>query len=470
MAEHQRSFQQVTLKTVFYPVILVSLLASVSGCSLVRDLGVGKGFSAKYLCSSVFNSGMAEEKVIEDFIKPKVRQLPWFWRVDVDRDTHQVSVGDIFTGQRGTATAIYTAGKGCTLLVGKTREDVESLPFTPSSASASAEASDAEWPLGERVAPVTAGDFDTDALDKAVAGMFEEKWPSALNTTSVLVVHKGRIVAEAYDNGATADTPLLGWSMTKSVTGMLIGILIDQGRLDLDGPAPIPQWQGTDKAAITPRQLLNMASGIENNENYKGLSDVSQMLYLESDQLSFAAGQALVHEPGTVFDYSTPEANRLAAILRSVLGGQQAVYDFYQNELFHKLGIYTGFIEFDASGGMVGGAYGYLTTRDWAKLGLLYLNDGIWDGERVFTAHWMRFALAPSPAAGHYGAQLWINTDGERWYDLPEDIFYFMGHQGQRVIMVPSKDLVIVRTGVTEDYELQKQAISEFLHQVIAAF
>lgn len=458
----------MTLKTVFYPVILVSLLASVSGCSLVRDLGVGKGFSAKYLCSAVFNSGMDEDKVINDFIKPKVRQLPWFWNVNVDRFAQQVTVGDVFTGSDHAQTAIYTPGKGCTLLVDKTREDVESLSFTPSPASA--EASDAEWPLGERVSPVTAGDFDADALDKAVAGMFEEKWPSPLNTTSVLVVHKGQIVAEAYDNGATADTPLLGWSMTKSVTGMLIGILVDQGRIDLDAPAPIPEWQGTEKAAITTRQLLNMASGIENNENYKGLSDVSQMLYLESDQLSFATGQKLVHEPGTVFDYSTPEANRLAAVLRGVLGGQQAVYDFYQKELFHKLGIYTGFIEFDASGGMVGGAYGYMTTRDWAKLGLLYLNDGVWDGERVFTASWMRTALAPSAAASHYGAQLWLNTGGERWYDLPEDIFYFMGHQGQRVIMVPSKDLVIVRTGVTEDYELQKQAISEFLHQVIAAF
>lgn len=458
----------MTLKTVFYPVILVSLLASVSGCSLVRDLGVGKGFSAKYLCSSVFNSGMAEEKVIEDFIKPKVRQLPWFWRVDVDRDTHQVSVGDIFTGQRGTATAIYTAGKGCTLLVDKTREEVESIPFTPMAEDHNH--SEAEWPLGDQVNPADSSGFDAAALDQAVAAMFDEKWPSPLQTTSVLVVHKGKIVAEAYDNGASADTPLLGWSMTKSVTGMLIGLLVDQGRIDLDAPAPIPEWQGTDKAAITTRQLLNMASGIENNENYKGLSDVSQMLYLESDQLAFATGQALVHEPGTVFDYSTPEANRLAAVLRNVLGSQQAVYDFYQTELFHKLSIHSAFIEFDASGGMVGGAYGYMTTRDWAKLGLLYLNDGVWDGERVFTASWMRTALAPSAAASHYGAQLWLNTGGERWYDLPEDIFYFMGHQGQRVIMVPSKDLVIVRTGVTEDYELQKQAISEFLHQVIAAF
>ena len=455
-------------RRIAYPISLLLLASAVSGCSLIRDLGVGKGFSAKYLCSAVFTSGMQEEAVIENFIKPKVRQLPWFWNVDVDHETRQVTVGDMFTGADNAQTAIYTEGKGCTLLVDKTREDVEALGFTP--LPAPAVVADAEWPVGELMFEGTAEGVDMSRLEAAINAMFEEKWESALNTTSVLVVHKGHIIAEQYDNGASADTPLLGWSMTKTITGMLIGLLADQGHIDLDAPAPIPEWNATEKVSITTRQLLNMASGIENNENYKGLSDVSQMLYLESDQLTFAVNQKLVNEPGTHFDYSTPEANRLAAVLRTIVGDQQAVYDFYEKELFHRIGIRSGFVEFDASGGMVGGAYGYMTTRDWAKLGLLYLNDGVWNGERIFSEEWMHFALAPSEAAAHYGAQLWINTGGERWADLPEDIFYFMGHQGQRVIMVPSKDLVIVRTGVTEDYDLQKKAIGEFLHEVVAAF
>ena len=118
---------------------------------------------------------------------------------------------------------------------------------------------------------------------------------------------------------------------------------------------------------------------------------------------------------------------------------------------------------------MVGGAYGYMNTQDWARLGLLYLNKGVWNGERIFSEEWMQFALTGTEQAAHYGAQLWINAGGERWADLPEDIFYFMGHQGQRVIMIPSKDLVVVRTGVTENYDVQKQAISDFLHAVYAA-
>ena len=457
----------MTVQRFFTLSATLALVVSLSGCSLVRDLGVGKGFSAKYLCSAVFNSGLEEDVVINQFIKPKVRQLPWFWNVDVDHTLKQVTVGDLFTGSKQAATAIWRQGKGCTLLVDKTREDVLALPFRP---LITAPLNPRElWPQGTKMSNSPHPEVDYDALKAAVSGMFAETYDAPIQTTSVAIVHKGELIYESYGLGAEEDSPILGWSMTKTITGMLVGLLADQGRIDLDAPAPLADWAGTEKAQITTRELLNMTSGIENNENYKGLSDVSKMLYLESDQLAFAQSQMLMHEPGTVFDYSTPEANRLAAVVHSVVGDQQAVYDFYQQYLFHKLGIRSAVIEFDAAGGMVGGAYGYMNTQDWARLGLLYLNRGVWNGERIFSEEWMQFALTGTEQAAHYGAQLWINAGGERWADLPEDIFYFMGHQGQRVIMIPSKDLVVVRTGVTENYDVQKPAISDFLHAVYAA-
>ena len=195
-------------RRIAYPMSLLLLASAVSGCSLIRDLGVGKGFSAKYLCSAVFTSGMQEEAVIENFIKPKVRQLPWFWNVDVDHETRQVTVGDMFTGAGSAQTAIYTEGKGCTLLVDKTREDVEALGFTP--LPAPAVTADAEWPVGELMFEGNAEGVDMPRLEAAINATFDEKWESALNTTSVLVVHKGHIIAEQYDNGASVDTPLLG--------------------------------------------------------------------------------------------------------------------------------------------------------------------------------------------------------------------------------------------------------------------
>ncbi|MEC8522880.1 MAG: serine hydrolase, partial [Pseudomonadota bacterium] len=268
--------------------------------------------------------------------------------------------------------------------------------------------------------------------------------------------------------GASKDTRLLGWSMTKTLTGMLIGKLADQGVLDLDAPAPIREWAQTDRADITTRQLVNMTGGVLVNEDYTKFSDVTQMLYLESDQHGYAVNQSKVHPAGEHFAYSTAETNRLAAIIQQHFGSQQAVYDFYQQELFYPLGITDGFIEFDAHGQLVGGAYGFLKARDWARIGQLYLQGGEWNGEQVLSKEWVDFALAESEQSPIYGGQLWINAEKKRWKDVP-DVRYLSGHQGQRVVMILSHDLVIVRTGITEDHRLQRRLIGNLISDVMAS-
>jgi len=436
----------------------------LSGCGLLDDLPVGKGFAAKYICSYTFNSGFDADTVTKKYVSKKVKPLPWIWTIDVDHDQQEVRVGDFLTDDE--SVAFYTEGKGCTLLIDRSREDVVAIPFTPSTAPSLS--ADIEWPYGSATPNYQPDGVDMVALSQAADAMFEETYDTPLNTTSVLVVHKGKLIYERYGEDANKDTPLLGWSMTKTITGMLAGKLADQGLLDLDKAAPIPEWKDTERESITTRQLLNMAGGMLVNEDYTGFSDVTQMLYLESNQHGYAVNQPKVYEAGQHFEYSTAEANRVAAVIQNILGGQQAVYDFYQQELFYPLNITSAFIEFDAYGQMVGGAYGFMTPRDWARLGLMYQQGGEWNGEQVLSREWVDFALSPSLAADNYGAQLWINANGDRWKNLP-DLRYFAGHQGQRIVLIPEKDLVIVRTGITEDQALQKQAIGQMIEGVISA-
>jgi len=245
---------------------------------------------------------------------------------------------------------------------------------------------------------------------------------------------------------------------------------VSEGKLKLDDPAPVPGWAGTEKQKITLRHLLHMASGLEVNEDYGGFSDVTQMLYKESNQYAYAVNQPIVRPPYTEFKYSTAESNRLAAAIQAQVGGtQQDAYDFYEQRLFHAIDITSAIIEFDATGHFVGGAYGYMTARDWARIGQLYLQKGQWKDTRVLSEDWVAFATSPSPVADYYGAQLWLNTNGQRWQNVPYDAYAMVGHQGQRVVVIPSRKLVVVRTGVTEDRQLQNQVMARLLEGVIAA-
>jgi len=178
--------------------------------------------------------------------------------------------------------------------------------------------------------------------------------------------------------------------------------------------------------------------------------------------------RALEHTPGTHFNYNTGDANLLANIVQNAAGGSlQEAYNFFQTELFHKIDIRSAIIEFDATGQFVGGAYAFMTPRDWARLGQLYLQEGNWKGEQVISSEWVNYVTSPSPVTDEYGGQLWLNSNGIDWPNVPHDAYYFAGHQGQRVVIIPSEKLVIVRTGVTEDYDYI--GLDAIISEVIAA-
>jgi CubicO group peptidase (beta-lactamase class C family) len=243
--------------------------------------------------------------------------------------------------------------------------------------------------------------------------------------------------------------------MPKTLTAIIAGTLAREDALvNLDEPVGLPRWQGTPKSAITWRALLNMAPGLAWYEGYAGASDATQMLFSEPDQGAWAADRPLTSEPGRVFNYSTGFPNIAMLRMRQLLGGShQALYDHYQQRLFEPLGIREGLIEVDASGTPVGGARGFLRPVDWLRLGQLLANGGTWDGAEVLSPEWVRFMLAPSPADAQYGGYLWRQPCPRIAPSvrarLPEDLVFFAGVMGQFVVIVPSKDLVVLRMGVS---------------------
>lgn len=435
--------------------VLAATFISVAGCDNLERIKLGKGFTAKYLCSATFASELDSILVKDRFIAPKVSPLPYIWRVSINPDEKSVTVADaIFLNESAKAQAYYQGATGCTLIGTRSAEQVaqqQVTPLTPPTLD-----NDTPWPEGrEGPEPETLPGVDYERINKAIDGAFAEPGgPIPRNTQAVLVAYKGRLIAERYALGTQPNKPFIGWSMSKSVTGTLIGILQDQGKLDINQPAPIAAWQSTPKDAITTRDILHMTSGIDFREAYAEGSDVTWMLYDNDSQLEYVASLPL-REPSpdgiTPFNYNTGDAVLLGGIVQHVVGGtSQNSYDFYQENLFYPSDITSAFIEYDAEGNLSSGSYVYMSPRDWLRFGQLYLQKGEWNGTQVVSREWVTFATTPSPQEPTYGAQIWLNTDRALYDRVSSDAYFFRGHQDQRVMVLPSKDLVVVRLGVTE--------------------
>ena len=254
----------------------------------------------------------------------------------------------------------------------------------------------------------------------------------------------------------TTDTPLLGWSMAKTVTNALVGILVKDGRLSLERPVAIPEWQtdGDPRRPITLDQLMHMSSGLRFNESAANpVSDVTVMLLHRPDAGRYAADQPLAAAPGTVWQYSSGTSNIVSRVIRTVFDDDRAYLAFPRRALFDRIGMRHAVLEADDGGTFVGSSFMYATARDWARLGQLFVQDGVWDGERILPEGWVSYTRTPAPAdpAKHYGAHVWLRVADQYSGDavLPADAFHAAGHAGQFVTMIPSARLVVVRLGLT---------------------
>ena len=319
------------------------------------------------------------------------------------------------------------------------------LPPLPAQPSGTPWPTDA-WPSG----PALPADI-TATLDAAFT---PDSAPKLGRTDVVLIVQGGRIVYERYGDGLTADSTFPSWSKAKSITQALAGILVGDGRLDIHAPADVPEWRaapGDPRAAITTDQLLRMSSGLKFVEDYVPghVSDVIEMLYGagKDDTAAYAAAQPLEHPPGAVMSYASGTTNIVARALSRALGTDVAGFEAFMRErLFGPLGMTSPLPKFDAAGTFIGSSFCFCSARDFARLGMLYLRDGVWDGVRLLPEGWVDYARTRTASEDDpeapYGAHWWLGVGGP-------GSFSANGYDGQYTVVVPDLDLVLVRHGAT---------------------
>ena len=425
------------------------------------------GFDAKEMCSCVFVSGRDKK----DLDTSEFAEFP-FSLASSDVNFNDSSVTSSVWGM-AKKKAIYRKGIGCTLVNDITenelRSQIFSIPQIPL-----LKTDTIPWPYGDKTIDTVPSTIDKNKLEAAVDKAFTEPYPAKKQRTrAVVVVYNGQLVAEKYAPGFNKNTKMYGWSMAKSFIAALIGTLVGQGKLNVMQPAPVSEWNDAKdpRHAITLENLLQQTSGLDFTEDYSKASDVTNMLYKKGNMAAFAANHLLAHRPGTVFNYSSGNSNILSRIIRQTVG-EESYASYPAMALFYKLGMYNTLLEPDASGTYVGSSYINATARDYARFGLLYYNDGVWNGERILPESWVKQTMA-SPAANklkNYGYQFWLNgfkkdDPSRRIYpDAPADMFYCDGYAYEDIYIIPSRKLVVVRLGLTLDRSFDENA---FLKSII---
>ncbi|MEP7347446.1 MAG: serine hydrolase [Gemmatimonadaceae bacterium] len=403
--------------------------------------------TAKILCSSLFISGRTRAEAVAHltsyFIGSKIDSLSVY--VDSARRIVRVTLAN-----RITREAKRYGDQGC--IIHQPRTDT--IHFAPVKVTSSLpDASTTDWPMGDRNATLVAPPVvDTAKVRQAVDAAFAT--PEGL-TAAFVVVHDGRIIAERYANGANAQMPLESWSMGKSIVGTLIGLLIHDGAFTLGDPAPVPEWNktpGDPRAKIRIMDLMRMSSGLRFSrgapEDLPGYHDHDLPYTGAIDAAQFVTTRPLQFAPNTFGRYRNSDPLTLGYIVRETVRRRGEEYLTYpQRALFDKLGMRGQVLETDPYGNFLITGYDYGTARNWARLGLLYLNDGVWMGKRLLPEGFVKFVSTPAPAwrTPTYGGMVWLNGDSA--WSLPRDAYAFRGAGEQDVFIVPSHNLVIVRMG-----------------------
>ncbi|WP_064694710.1 serine hydrolase domain-containing protein [Rhizobium aegyptiacum] len=421
--------------------LLVVVVTTAAGWLFVRPpelLRVGDGYAAKIVCSNVFIAGRDAEEVLEEDVQAPGNPLLRLVRVSVDHDNGRVAAR--FMGLFASSYALYRGALGCTSVPdGDFDAAANAVPFD---APAKMETNDAPWPKGEGV-----GD-----PDGKIAAVLADARLAGPSMRAIVVVRDGRIVAEAYGPGFSAKTPLIGWSMTKTVNAAVLGRLMFDGKISFDDDHLLAQWRDDARARIKVSDLLGMESGLAFNENYGDVADVTRMLYLDPDMVTLPANAPMEAAPGQRFRYSSGTAVLLSRIWMDRVGNGPAAFSYPHDALFSPLGMTSAVFEVDARGTFAGSSYLYATAHDWARFGQFLLQDGVWNGQRLLPEGFVGAMRTPTAASnGRYTqGQAWLAPGGSSAaFGLPEDTFWLTGHDGQSMAIVPSANLIVVRLGLT---------------------
>lgn len=443
-------------KRIFRIVGIILVLGLAGGIYYIHLLTpIITGYAAKNLASGVFVGNRTQESVENtdlnfSFIK--------YTNNTVDFEKKEVTSRFLWA----TSKAIYIEGFGCTLVHGDEKEirnrpySIVALPDVNSDTIA--------WPAGDKLADTIPASIDQIKLNSAIVAAFKDTVGNK-GTFAVAIAYKNQLIAEKYKTGFSDKNRFLSWSMAKSFTHALVGIMVKKGLIDIKQPADIPAWKSDKRTAITIENLMHMNSGLEWNENYGNLSDVTLMLHKSIDMAEFTYNKPLVARPDSVWVYNSGATNIVSYLMRKKINNDAEYYAFPRRELFNPIGMRSAVFETDASGTFVGSSYIYASMRDYVRFGLLYMNKGNWLGLQILPEGWTDNAMQPANGSkGQYGSFFWLNQSND-YPDVPKDLFMCRGHDGQFIYIIPSLELVVVRTGFSKkgDFDYPK-----FLASIVA--
>ena len=419
-------------------------------------LPIINGYAAKNMCSCIFIAKREQADIEANDLNFSLVKYASN-KVDLKNKT----VTSSFLGMR-SQKAFYNEKTGCSLVNKGKPFATENLDILqPKALAASYLFADFNT---KKELP---SNVDQEKLQSAIDKHFNEvKGENVRNTRALLVLQGNQLIAEKYAPGFDKDTKQLGWSMGKSIMSTLTGILVQQGEIDINLPTGIEAWKNDERENITWSQLLQMNSGLEWEENYGSISDVTKMLYTEDDTYSFAVNHKLIGTPGKLWTYSSGTSNILSGLIRNQLGDDETYLNFANKELFNWIGAESMILETDQTGTIIGSSYAWATPRDWAKYGLLYLQNGKVADKQIFPDWWAEYTASPAEGSdGKYGAQFWKQND-EEFPNVPKDMYLADGFQGQRIFIIPSKNLVVVRFGLANKGDL---SYDQLLKDIIGA-
>ncbi len=444
-----KKFLSISVFTAAVLAVGVSL-AGVTPSYLLNSPKMLTGMGAKLACSGHYVSGLTKEQAFIDLQS----YSPLLKLLDLEFDDESGLVAASLLGIK-TTEAKYREGLGCALSIG----DTEALDSVKISA---AKVSNQDWPLG------VGNSHINPQWQQSLAQRLAQDNLAGLNTRALLVIKDGQLVAESYAPGFNASSKLLGWSMAKSVTSLLLGHLEMNGQLDFSHKPVFSQWDADERAAISIDDLLHMSSGLDFPETYEPGAGATDMLFAVHHAAELPLAAAAVRSTGEYFEYSSGTTNLLSKLIYEASGATpQSNTDFLQKTLIEPLKLKDFVFETDPSGMSVGSSYLYASAREWAKFGQLMLNGGELNDYRLVSENWVARALQPNESDNtkSYGYQFWLNRgdDALRWKDLPGESFAALGNRKQVVMVIPSQETVIVRLGWTSGSYPTNTNFSEIL-------
>jgi len=445
-------------KYIVKSIVLIIILIFISGAFYIHLLTpIITGYAAKNLASGIFVANRTQESMEAIDLN---FSLIKFTSNTVDYAKKEVTSRFLWASSK----AIYIEGFGCTLVKEFDEETIRSrnyniVPLPDVNPDTIA------WPGGDKLTDSIPRGIKMDVLNRALDRAFSDT-SGTKGIFAVAVAYKNQLVAERYKDGFSSKNRFLSWSMAKSFTHALVGIMQKKGLLQVDAQCGFPEWQSDGRSAITIRNLMKMNAGQEWSESYGNLSDVNMMLHKCGDMGLYSIRKPFAARPDSLWIYNSGATNIVCYAMRKQFANEKEYYSFPRKELFNPLGMRSAVFEIDASGTFAGSSYIYCSLRDYVRFGLLYLNNGNWLGNQILPEGWVADARSEANGSkGQYGSFFWLNLSGD-YPDVPRDLFMCRGHDGQYIYIIPSLQLVVVRTGFSKKGDFDLQA---FLASVVKA-